>query len=272
MEFIIVLPIYFVFIGMVFVFGEMSLHGVNMAASGDRTLAAAAGLAGDDGNLSAQMSKFAGWIAGVISPDKSYETDPDLTYADGTEAKVSQFNLAKRAVKVADPEFKGSWWCLAASTLVDDYALTPWTRSMALNWQAVTSAKQMTEMPEDATAGGDDGNDLLNKDRLGRFHEMVSKAGVRTLTRPGKREYAYYTLMRNHKGRTSYRSWDAGALVDGVADKATWYCCVFLEGFPEADDDFYENLNDDAKYGAAPASAAERAAYERYPSFKTWSE
>ena len=46
MEFIIVLPLYMILLGMTFLYGELSLHGINLAASADRTVTVAYGING----------------------------------------------------------------------------------------------------------------------------------------------------------------------------------------------------------------------------------
>lgn len=260
MEFVIVLPIYLILLGFVFMIGEMSLHGVHLAASGDRTIAVAQGGEGfwDSGwELNAAESE----IAKAISPSSNHVNQALYYREEGASAKVSRF---KREVagKVAKLDFKGSWSWLVASTLRDEYALTPWTRGMVKTWANMERMVKMTEPPE--SLGSDTVlSKLFGGVGLGRI-SMTSK-DLGTVN-----SYAYYTLMRNNKGRESYRSWGYGQLVDDVASEASWNEYVANEGWGS-------KIEPDGMTGVdsgAPGVVKKdvRPSYKRHGTFVEWSE
>lgn len=260
MEFVIVLPIYLILLGFVFMLGEMSLHGVHLAASGDRTVAVTQGGEGlweSTWNLGAAESE----IAKAISPSSNHE-NRSLAYSEeGVSANVSRF---KRDVAgtVAESDFNGSWSWLVASTLRDEYALTPWTRGMVRTWANMENLVKMTEPPE--SPGSDTVlSKLFSGVGLGRI-SMVSK------DLGSVNAYAYYTLMRNNKGRSSYRSWGHGAIVNAVASDAIWKRCVAGEKFgDEIVTDGMSGVNSGAD---AESRRDELQAYQRHEIFVTWSE
>lgn len=260
MEFVIVLPIYLILLGFVFMVGEMSLHGVHLASSGDRTIAVTQGGDGywDSGwNLNAAESE----IANAISPFSNHVNQVLNYREEGVYAKVSNFRR-QVAGRVADPNFNGPWSWLVASTLRDEYALTPWTRGMVKTWANMERMVKMTEPPE--SLGPDTVlSKLFSGVGLGRISMTSKELG-------NVNSYAYYTLMRNNKGRKSYRSWGHGVIVDGVASNATWNCCVAGEKFgDEIVTDGMSGVNSgaDAKF-----VYGERTGYQRHGKFVTWSE
>ena len=139
MEFIIVLPLYFVLLGMAFLYGDLSLHAANMAASGDRTLAVSHGMS---------PSEDPGWgkgeampyVAGALSLSSNNE-EVVSWYTDNAveiSEKASRYGDKTHGI-VADSGFKGSWTWLVGSTLYDDYALAPITRTFVRAWNAQRS-------------------------------------------------------------------------------------------------------------------------------------
>ncbi len=238
MEFIIVLPIYFVFIGMVFVFGVMSLQGVKLAAIGDRTIAFLQGMIGDLGD------DIKANIRNTISRDVELNSDVELS-----KGWVAEKN-----------KIVGAWSWLVGGTWRVNYALTPWTRSLVRDWRRA----KMTVEP--ASAGSDE---------LQGHMWMVSKDGL------GDERYAYYTLMRKNTGRVSVRCWNSkknngiwspGHLlyVRPDSSKQYWEKYVAEEGFPISDG-LDEDREPEGRY-LKPSLPGPVNAYERYPSFKTWSE
>lgn len=256
MEFVIVLPIYLILLGFVFMLGEMSLHGVHLAASGDRTIAVTQGGEGFWGggwNLNAAESE----IAKAISPSRNHE-NRSLTYnEEGVSANVSSFGR-QVAGKVKDPGFAGSWSWLVASTLKDEYALTPWTRGMVKTWANLENLVKMTEPPE--SPGSDTVlSKLFSGVGLGRISMISKDLG-------NVNAYAYYTLMRHNEGRSSYRSWGHGRLVKS----ASWYQGVVKEDW-WGDDNDPDGMSGVDK-GAPGVVKGSLRSYQRYKKFVDWSE
>lgn len=286
MEFIIVLPLYFALLGTAFLYGDLSLHAVNMAASGDRTLAVSHGM-----SLSKSVSPDWGkdeampYVAGALSLASNNE-EVVSKYTDNAE-EMSE-NASRHDDKthgiVADSGFRGSWTWLVGSTLYDDYALAPITRTFVRAWNVFADAAKMSD-PEWETDRDYDADSGLKKlfpssaresRTLGRLEKMVSKdlEGV-----DGKvRAYAYYTLMRNGKGRESYRSWTSSDEIGGFLSESgtAWDKYVYQEPYffdedGEGERRSYEDLKDDDSEGAAAAGKVIMPLYGRYGQFAEWS-
>lgn len=260
MEFVIVLPIYLILIGFVFMLGEMSLHGVHLAASADRTIAVTQGGDGfwkkDIWNLDIAESE----IANAISPSSNHVNQALYYREEGVYAKVSNFRR-EVAGKVEDPGFEGSWSWLVASTLRDEYTLTPWTRGMVKTWANMERMVKMTEPPESL------GSDTV-------LSRLFSGVGVGRVSMTSKElgnvnAYAYYTLMRNNKGRSSYRRWGNGALVDAAGTSASWYNGVANESWGSGIDPQGMSVVDSGAPGVVKGS---RPFYQRYGQFVDWSK
>lgn len=265
MEFIIVLPIYFVFLGMAFFFGELSLQGVNMTASGDRTIALTHGRAGTGGFPGIAESQLR--IAKAISPF-SNRVDQAVHYrAEGALEKVSQLTSEQDGL-VADDKFRGAWSWLVAATLKDNYAMTPWTRGFVMPWRVLIEKTDVDAQHVDAGV-----DDLMDPGRIGRTEMLSRKLG-------NVKCYAYYTLTRKHDGfhEKSYRRWGTGRIVDsGNPHDATWYKFVYREPFPVQGENGFdaEQINHGGRSGQGVPSGVttgERRAYKRYEKFVTWSE
>jgi len=265
MEFIIVLPIYMILMGMAFFYGELSLHSVNLAASADRTTAVAYGGEGWKGWGDYTAAKAEEDFAKAISPFREHDKDDALSYREeGTSEKSSSY-VGHKFGEVADPDFKGSWTWLVAATVEDDYAMTPWTRGMVGTWAHLENLVKMKDPPQGL--GSDSVLSILFNGSLGRV-TMTGKDGVNL----GARVYSYYTLTRNSNARaadTPYRQWHSGGLVDAVADNATWNRYVYDEPWQLAE--HYGDLKDENK-GAGPEPGAHRRLYGRYGQFKSWSD
>ena len=267
MEFIIVLPIYLVFLGMAFCYGELSLHGVNLAASGDRTVAMAHG--GADRDRFPSVNESVNFIGQAISPFSDLD-DQSVNYHDqGSNEKVSQFNSDDRIGRVADTQIAGAWSWLVAATLRDDRALTPWTRGLALAWKGFKNQLSPQEVRTSAS-------DLFKVDSVGRV-TMTSKDVVQAQT------YAFYTLMRRPTGfeKNSYRQWGVGWIVDGAYDSTkqreswpTWKRWVEKEGFPTKVDgfDFAGTTGSNGLGTPSSGHSDPRPDYVRDSDFVKWSE
>lgn len=103
MEFVIVLPIYMVFLGAVFVVGEMALKAIQLS-SADRSQAHEKG----DGN----------WSSGIFSQSKSRQ------FFEGFVDSVSGVGN----FMVADRSIAGPWSQLTAGKATDRYSLPTWTK------------------------------------------------------------------------------------------------------------------------------------------------
>ena len=287
MEFIIVLPLYLALFGMVFLYGDASLHAVNMAASGDRALAVSHGMTHDgrSWNESAAMPFVAGALSlssnEVVTNSKYYDVASDKPI----EANASEFSNDTHGA-VADPSFNGSWTWLVGSVLSDDYALSPVSRSFVRAWKVFADAARMSdsdwekdrEYASDSVLGRLFPNRAKETYSIGRIKGMVSK----DLEGSGGevRAYAYYTLMRNGKGRTSYRNWTSSEQIGGFLSEGgtVWDKYVYQEPyfFDKADDGTernYDHLKTGTESsGGGSATCFKRALYQRYGSFVTWSE
>lgn len=261
MEFIIVLPLYMILLGMTFLYGELSLHGINLAASADRTVTVAYGINGWGG---VNVKEIVATTELVLSPSREVENNPLAYTEEGTIALPSTYHR-HRAGEVADRRFHGSWSWLVGATVEDDYAMTPWTRGMVGTWAHLERLVKMSN-PPDAVADSSVLGTLFGGG-LGRVKMTGKDLGGTSL-------YSYYTLTRNSNGRKdiSYRQWKPGSLVNAATDAAKWYWCVYREPWPMEEVDYTSLGEDDKGKGDGPELGTERPPYERYGQFVTWSE
>ena len=275
MEFIIVLPLYMILLGMTFLYGELSLHGVNLAASADRTLAGVFGGQEWDGWNGYTSDMGAKDVAKAISPSQDLTYDALNYIEEGTIQKPSSYSKL-RGGEVARRSFNGSWSWLVAATMADKYAMTPWTRGMVGTWAHLERLVDMSQPPSAV-----DGNSVLGTlfGSGGKRVVMTGKDGVSIgNSSSGAMTYSYYTLTRNSKGRivdssgTSYRHWDPGSLVDAAYGSATWNTCVYGEGWPMEKVNYASLGSEEDGKGNDPISGTDRPPYERYGQFVTWSE
>ncbi len=271
MEFIIVLPIYMILLGMAFFYGELSLHGVNLAASADRTIAGTLGGKDWNGFGNYGVSNARGDVARAISPNRDF-ADTTLTYREegSTESPSKLSNRLGGEVK--DRGFEGSWTWLVAAKVEDDYAMTPWTRGMVGTWAHLERMVKMKNPPK--AVSGDSVLGRLFNGNLGRTSMTGKDLGGDV------KIYSYYTLMRNAKGRIqdqSYRYWTSpGGIVTGTGKGSLWYDKVYDEPWQLAENYLSMNAtlpNDDSVNQGhdPPGSPIDRPFYERYEQFKTWS-
>ena len=277
MEFIIVLPLYLALFGIAFFYGDLSLHAVKMAASGDRALAVSHGMSCDGRSWS--KDAVMPYVEGALSLS-SNNVKVVSRYTDNAAAiaeSASLFSDRTHGV-VADPAFSGSWSWLVGSTLYDDYALSPVSRSFVRAWKVFADVARMSDpnWEADREYADDSGLKQLFPSRasesysLGRLNKMVSKD--LDDGRGEVRAYAYYTLMRNGKGRTSYRNWLTADDIGGYLSNGgrVWEDHVYGEPY-FFDKNDYEALVGENSGGDA-ASRDPRAPYRRYGQFETWSE
>ena len=248
MEFVVVLPVYFMLLGFAFVVGEMSLHSIHLSAAADRTYA-----------MSSETDKDVLFdrVRTAISFDKSESEEPDYSYKDdadagGATAKVSDFGDKLRIDRVGNTDFEGPWTKAVASYVRDSYTLTPLSRGFVAHWfhENERRMEQMGESDAKDTAL----DEILARGKLGRT-EMEGK----NLWYKGEkvRQYGYYSLQRNEYARTGYdsdrlpyRAWPAGSLADpsNNGTDAVWYAKVF-DGCVYSESDVCDRL-------ASPSYAA----------------
>lgn len=257
MEFIVVLPIYMLLLGFVFLVGEVSLHAINLA-SGDRLLA----LQRENSTWTEPMGEF----EKAASPTKTAKDDslPDdraLAYRDGTvktDARASSYDYGERAGLVADTSFRGAWSMVVAATVQDNYTLTPWTRGWVLFW--VNRKSRTTEGEFDL----DEGSALSDWTKTSGLvrHKMLSK----DLSAPS---YGYYTLMRKRKdGAGKYRTSRGGFVEWEMVANENWF---EEKGAPEDQLIRYIEKAKD-RTGSPGSSPTVIGAYSRIGEFKSWTE
>ena len=276
MEFVIVLPLYFALLGTAFLYGDLSLHAVNMAASGDRTLAVSHGMSPHgDGAPGWKKDDGLGHVKKAVSLSDEYEEVTDGKYTDVASstpiaANASDFSDETHGV-VADSGFKGSWSWLVGSVLRDDYALSPVSRSFIRAWKVFADVAEMNDPDWAKDREYADGSTLkqLFPHKAGETHSVGRVEG-----KDGNvRAYAYYTLMRNDAGRRSYRGWTSAYDVGGLlSDNGTvWDTCVCQEPY-FFDKKSFEDLAGDDDRGGKKADCSGRSTYRRYEGFKKWSD
>ena len=213
MEFVIVLPIYFLLIGFAFVMGELALHSIQLAGSADRSLALS----------TAAFDAF----EKAAAPSGDPSATEDYSGDGGGKERISEYHTRKIEWSWNE-SFEGPWSKVVAATVSDDYTLTPLTRGFVAFWYR-DSRRKVEDM------GGEDLKDSA-------LDEMIKDSGVvgrltngmtgRDRDQTDVRGFGYYTLVRNRMSTSGgYRSWEAGALVND--DK--WRKYVADEGFLETD-------------------------------------
>ena len=249
MEFIIVLPIYLVLMGGVFMVGDMLVKATRLA-SADRVLAFDIEGTGNRGwPFVVEGSTLRSNLSTVLFPNSQ---DPD---SDNEDLVLEPDESLTR---YADRNFNGPWSVAVATRTKDRYKLSPWTKGW-LNFAIgfFDRSVHAPDMPSDNVS-----RELYGGNR----HDIFAKYCIR--------EYSYYTLRRVRNYNTDdlnnlYRAMpqslaDAGKLVDGVGDGAAWCRGVRAEPWPNVEED-----KDIPR--SSPLSLTPRE-YNRYPQFVTWSE
>lgn len=241
MEFIIVMPIYFLLLGSVFLVGELALHSIHLSASGDRNIACTD--AGDSysrgGSGVFQEVDFWRLFGQVLSFDCTALTrrnSPATDYSyggnqsfDGRDS-VSKFSekLDTYARKRVLPQGgTGHWTEAVAGRALDNYTLTPLTRGMVAHWfyeveKRVYDDKLMKEKLNRAAKDDIDtifdnkGNVLGRVQMKGNYYEDGTGNRIR--------DYGYFALRRSDDGRwwtdkgeesqKPYRYWTSAELAN----------------------------------------------------------
>lgn len=210
MEFVIVLPIYFVLIGMAFAVGEMGVKALSLAL-GDRI-----------GAYDAVIGDKSAW---QLLSDRVFLINDEnkITWSDDVSETGYVDSLSREsATWVPDAGFAGPWYALSAATAEDSYVLPPWTRGWLQ--YADYSFRRTTG---DSSHGSGVLDDLIT---LGRLVRVSIRSKDWDLSRT--RIYNYYTLVRTPQGRISYHSWSAGNLARVnvmPVGSSTWFSDVHSE-------------------------------------------
>lgn len=263
MEFVIVLPIYFLLLGFAFVMGELALHSIQLAGGADRSLA----------HSTAAFDAF----KKAASPDKDPDAeDPNLSYAGdggGTE-RVSEYH-SKNIEWTWNESFQGPWSKIVAATVSDYYTLTPLTRGFVAFWyrdnqrkveamgDSVLTGFALDEMIKDSGVvgriTGNDGSGMTGRDR-----DPLDT-----------RNFGYYSLVRDRQWTSGgYRSWPAGAL----AKNDNWQKYVaeekFLETNPTDPNDSSDlrilSDSDSSSFKSPPEMEGGESVYRVDPDLKKW--
>ena len=265
MEFIVVLPVYLILLGFVFVTGEFSLQSIHLGAMAERTYA---------------HTKDTGFaeVAKAASPEKElderelqYRDDPELG---DTSAKVSQYSKSRVSL-LADKSVAGTWTESIAAKVVDEYTLTPVARGF-IAFVYRDNKRKMEELEmEDTVAtpsaidevmeSGSHRTKMYSKD----FHKKGSSTELDC-------RFGYYVIERteaSHKreGARPYRTWPAGGLAKDGAD-GIWNSKVYLDGYAGANYEALDARDSEDSGSDAPSSAEDKADYSRDGDLKDWSD
>lgn len=198
MEFLIVLPIYIVLMGGLFLLGEMVVNSIRNVSS-DRLAA-----------LGVDSIYVETWSTNTIN------SSVRLLYGMDTDDGVS---LPGRifGVKYANRKFAGPWTVCASSRAFDSYKAPLWTRG----WLSYSDW-----FLSDAT----ESRRVADEDPM--FASLLDGGRIPIYSRTGGHTMSYFTLKRVKRGGAPHwRSNDLGgrALVDARNDVATWYQNVYSE-------------------------------------------
>ena len=215
MEFLLVLPIYMLLMGMAFSLGDMGLKAIGLAHC-DRVLAHSV-----DGDAAGVLPAL---MRTMLFPQD------ELAYSDDISASARQDDIrdAKASYR-ADEDFQGAWSWQTAGRAGDDYALPPWTRG----WLQYPHAHYSSTTGD--ASGGDDGAfaDLIAVGRLGRtlIESKETEGRIRV--------YNYYTLRRTDIGARpgARRQWKESSLLrtTGVFGSPHWRAGVCDEKYADSD-------------------------------------
>ena len=249
MEFLLVLPVYFVFIGGTFAVGEILVRAIHVTWA-ERVLAANCGSSFDT----------AAWtsVRSALFPSYTYE------YEDEQMTRFSDFCTYSGNTLRADEGYKGAWSWQTAATVKDSHNRTPWTRGWlfsAANWlDAMTDDGSNARRRADEVVG-----------------ETASKIGSLVSIASGERKerrYGYYTLVRTDLGRKARRLWEAKNLTDvgmlsvPVLD-SEWFANIYNEEFAVSDPRELDRASQDPDELPEVPS---RDDYLRFVMFMLWSQ
>ena len=213
MEFMLVLPVYLLLMGMAFSLGEMGAKAISLA-HGDRVLSHSV-----DGSAAGALPSL---MRSLMFPQDMIAYGDDISLS----AMQDDIRNAKNTYR-ADEGFKCAWSWQTAGKAGDDYALPPWTRG----WLQYPHAHYSSTTGD--SSGADDGafGDLLPVGSLGRtlIESKETEGRIRV--------YNYYTLKRTALGAKGYRRWKGPALLRtaGFTGGPNWNEKVYREKYADAD-------------------------------------
>ena len=274
MEFIIVLPIYLVLFGGVFMIGDMAIHATRLA-SAERTVAFDLQSEGVPGQRSHGWSAIQDNLFHVqASGNHEVEVADDGTPQDNLQRE----DKGRTSYQYADATVDCPWSLQAAMKIRDDYKL-PFGGTAGRLLFATTFIDSAAPAVGEGPDTSDDSvymNLIGGQNRVGAYSKDNSLS--RTYT------YNYYTLKRTKYNSLNYTWRDnrrpASDLVvrtiDGLPDNSegvahAWRSQVYNERWHEqqiAADPRSNTRNPPRAYSACGPAVD----YQRYPAFKTWSK
>lgn len=270
MEFVIVLPIYFLLLGFAFVIGELSLHAIRQTASAYRVYAMSTD-ASDSHAIGLGGKKFLPHAEELFEEFKramTFDYDRDRQAVTAYSGKTSDFEagIKKRVDCVADGSFPGSWWKAVGAVVEDQFTLTPVTKRMVQFWYRHQAS--LTKAPEGTGEKSELDKALIDDGRM-RIAGKDLSAGAGG----SARHYGYISLQRNEASRFNpgdtskkpFRTWSEEALRDGDV----WRNRVALENLGALEDD---NIVMTPGLGPVAESGGWTSAfpYMRNTNFDTW--
>lgn len=232
MEFVIVLPIYFMLIGFVFVIGELALHSIHLTGQMDRGMA----LSYRPEDIEAAGAKvmgadtFIGEIKKALSLDKDQAVkDYDYTGSSaGGTRQVSEIAESDHIDVVPSDLVDGHFAKAVAGNVTDNYTLTPLARGFVEFWY---------HEAERRVHDGDLMADTVDRLDEGAVEAILKDGMIGRTPMQGNyrrdeygdevRKYGYYSLQRDlasypdaENANVPYRGWMAGALAQDDPDQS----------------------------------------------------
>lgn len=256
MELVVVLPIYFVLFGGVFMLGDMLIRSIRLP-SAERVRAFDLGRSDGKGNVGWNEAKNRIFHPRGEVNDLGQDTDW-LTHGDENEY-------------YADSSVECPFSVRTATKVKDEYSLLAGGSrgQMALAYSLFHDRLDRMPVSRDHDPVDDVEKDVPRLYGVGGRIEMYSKP---KWTADGKKrmyDFNYYTLCRHRYG--SEVTWRDNArpisdLVDASADNARWNVKVWQEDWHMAVSDVRRNRN-----SKSPPWKTTFHEYTRYPPFRNWS-
>lgn len=226
MEFVIVLPIYMLLLGFVFVMGELALQTIRLSGGADRTYAMVSAakrntaftmfkraISPHDARDTATENKWdVGDYSAVSQSDiKTYEYQNEKDYSGGSHALSAYVSSIIETNARTGKDGETRLWTKAVATKVtDNYTLTPLTRELVAFWYWEVDQRQKRTRDAEILD--------VDKDEFKALDDILNTGIGRTQVK-GKlldgRQYGYYCLLRNdsERGGQRYRARNAGDVV-----------------------------------------------------------
>lgn len=247
MEFLLVLPVYLLLMGMAFSLGEMGVKAISLA-HGDRILSHSSDGPGAQSLLAMMRER--------LFPQDAIQYGDDISGADKQDDLAESKNTYR-----SDEGFQGAWSWQVAGRAGDDYALPPWTRG----WLQYPHAHYSSTTGD--SSGGDEGafGDLLAVNTLGRT--LIESKEVEGRIRV----YNYYTLKRTQLGaqKGAFRQWKASGLARNSGASPIWRQAVQKEEYASPDG---SKLDAASQGSDALPDEREGMDYDRNSQLMEWSQ